>query len=86
MAITDRKHERRPFSYPGWIELGPGVELVACHIEDVSDGGAKLAVLNVDSIPDRFQLRLSMTSKVGRLCVVKRRFPDGVGIQFIKQK
>jgi hypothetical protein len=86
LAITDRKHERRPFSYPGWIELGAGVELVPCHIEDVSEGGAKLTVPNVHPLPERFRLRLSLTSQVSRSCIVKRRLSDGVGLQFIKQK
>jgi hypothetical protein len=84
MAITDRKHERKPMSYPGWIDRGPDTDPIPCRIEDASQGGAKLAVVLVDSLPKQFQLRFSLTSRNSRSCVVKRRFPDGVGVQFLK--
>ena len=86
MAITDRKHERRTFVYPGWIDRGRGLDPIPCRIEDVSEGGAKLAVPNVNHVPEQFRLLLSLTSPTGRLCIVRNRFPDAVGIQFVKDK
>jgi len=84
LAITDRKHQRKSFSYPGWIERGRGLDPIPCQIEDISQGGAKLAVGNVDSIPEQFDLRLSLTSQTSRPCIVKRRLRGSVGVQFIK--
>jgi hypothetical protein len=86
LAITNRrKYKRRPMSYPGWVDLGTGDDPIPCRIEDASQGGAKLAVGNAASIPEQFQLRLSLTSQTSRLCIVRRRSPDGVGVQFLKQ-
>jgi hypothetical protein len=82
MAITDRRHERRAFLYPAWIDRGRGLDPIPCRIEDVS----RLAVENADHVPEQFRLLLSLTSARGRLCIVRRRFPDAAGIQFIKVK
>jgi pilus assembly protein Flp/PilA len=71
-------------SYPGWIDLGAGVDPIPCYIEDASKGGAKLAVENVGSIPEQFQLRFSLTGQTSRPCIVRRRLPDGVGVQFVR--
>ena len=85
MAITDSVQERRPMSYPAWIERGRGLNPIPCQIQGVSeDGDAKLAVENADLIPDQFQLRFSLTSQPGRHCVVRQRLPDGVGVQFVR--
>ena len=81
MANT-RQFERKPLSYPGWIELGHGQYLV-CQIEDVSEGGAKLMLQNVKSVPNDFVLRFSLTSQSHRKCVVRWRGQDGLGVQFI---
>jgi hypothetical protein len=85
LAIADRKHERKPISYPGWIDLGVGDDPIPCYIENVSQTGAKLAVEHVASIPEQFRLRFSLTSQTSRPCIVRRRLPDGVGVQFLKQ-
>jgi len=79
-----RKHDRKHLGYPGWIDLGPGTELIPAQIEDVSDGGAKMTVGNVEAIPDDFLLRLSLTAKTARRCAVVRRSLNGIGVQFIK--
>ncbi len=84
MAIADRKHERKPLAYPGWIDLGAGIDPSPCNIEDISQGGARLLVRDAGAIPDQFRLRFSLTGQTSRLCIVKRRFPGGVGVQFTK--
>lgn len=80
---TDRKFERKPLSYPGWIELGPG-KFLHCSIDDVSEGGAKLTVQNVRSVPDSFVLRFSLTSQSHRSCAVRWRGRDDLGVQFVE--
>ena len=84
MDRHDRKHERKPFSQPGWIDRGRGLDLIPCQIQDVSESGAKLAVENVSAVPEQFQLLFSQTFRKGRLCVVRQRFADAVGVQFLK--
>jgi hypothetical protein len=83
---SDRKHERKQLSYPGWI-LVEGCPLHQCVIEDVSDGGARLLVDDVSAIPDRFRLLMSPTARTYRECRVcwRRPGPRRIGLQFVKK-
>jgi hypothetical protein len=84
--MTERRmYERKTVPNPVvWIELGHGHRLIPCHIENASDGGAKLIVRNACSLPTEFQLRFSLTSETRRTCIVTRRLPEGVAVQFEK--
>jgi hypothetical protein len=55
-----------------------------CAIIDVSQGGARVAVLAADMVPDEFLLAFSPKSDVTRKCNVAWRKDDEVGVTFLK--
>lgn len=82
---SDRKHERKPLSYPGWISAD-GRPLRPCVIEDASEGGAMLVIDDVNTVPNHFRLLLSPTAQTHRECLVRwrRPGPGHIGLQFAK--
>lgn len=56
VAYADRRRaERRTVQSPGMIRYGNGREQ-GCVVVNVSDTGAKLAVINCGLLPERFDL------------------------------
>jgi hypothetical protein len=79
-----RKHRRVDLSYVARI-LSLKAELICdCAIIDVSQGGARVAVLAADMVPDEFLLAFSPKSDVTRKCKVAWRKDDEVGVTFLK--
>src|SRR5262245_48858026 len=84
MNPESRKHRRVELSYMARM-LGPDAEVICdCAIIDVSQGGARLAVLAADMVPDEFLLAFSAASDVRRQCRVAWRKEDEVGVIFVK--
>ena len=79
--FSDRKDERKPLSYRGWIHI-PDWPLFTCLIEDASDSGARLMLDEPQLIPDRFKLYFSPTSRNYRECIVRWRRGGSIGVQF----
>jgi len=77
---SDRSHERKDVSVVVWIEHGGAVH--RCLMRDASQSGAKLAVPDPVSIPDRFRMFFSPAATNFRLCDVKWRRDGAVGVQF----
>lgn len=84
MTYVNRKHRRVDLDYMARIVSVAGEPICDCALMDVSDGGARLAVLAVEMVPDAFILRFSATSDVGRRCKVAWRKDDEIGVIFIK--
>jgi PilZ domain len=82
MGIGDGKEGRKPLGYPGRIFLW-GDQQVDCILQDVSKGGAKLAVDDVGAIPDTFLLMLSPAGGVHRKCKVVLRSIGEIGVEFV---
>ena len=79
-----RKHRRVDLSYVARV-LSLKAELICdCAIADVSQGGARVAVLAADMVPDEFLLAFSPKSDVTRKCKVAWRKDDEVGVTFLK--
>jgi hypothetical protein len=79
-----RKHRRVDLSYVARV-LSLKAELICdCAIIDVSQGGARVAVLAADMVPDEFLLAFSPKSDVTRKCKVAWRKDDEVGVTFLK--
>jgi PilZ domain len=79
-----RKHRRVDLSYVARV-LSLKAELICdCAIVDVSQGGARVAVLAADMVPDEFLLAFSPKSHVTRKCKVAWRRDDEVGVTFLK--
>ena len=87
MGYLDRKYKRKPISQPCWLEVAGQRDLLPGFLEDVSVGGARIRVgiRGKDLLPDRFVLRLSQFQKCGRLCAVRRREPEAVGVEFLER-
>lgn len=83
MTRQHRQEERRPFSCSGWIETSIAADLIVCRIEDISKGGAKLLIFNSEPIPDLFTLRFSAAATNGRVCQVRWRRGNAIGIMFM---
>ena len=65
--------------------LGPRADLICdCAILDVSQGGARIAVLAAEMVPDEFLLAFSASSDVSRRCRVAWRRDEEVGVTFLK--
>jgi hypothetical protein len=79
-----RKHRRVDLSYVARV-MNLEAELICdCALVDVSQGGARIAVLAADMVPDEFLLAFSPKSDVTRKCQVAWRKDDEVGVTFLK--
>jgi hypothetical protein len=59
MTLSMRQDSRSKVDRIAWISAGEGLPLRNCTLIDISDSGAKLALEDVDNIPDVFSLWLS---------------------------
>jgi hypothetical protein len=79
-----RRHRRVDLSYGARV-LSSQTDLICdCAIVDVSQGGARIAVLAAEMVPDEFLLAFSQKSDVSRRCKVAWRKDDEVGVIFLK--
>ena len=79
-----RRYRRVDLSYVARV-LSLQADLICdCAIVDVSEGGARIAVLATEMVPDEFLLTLSASSDVSRRCKVAWRRDDEVGVIFVK--
>jgi hypothetical protein len=67
------------------IHLAPGQMPIMCTVVDFSDGGAGLTVINVQAVPDQFELEIK-GEDVRRICkVVWKKPPNRLGVSFESQ-
>jgi hypothetical protein len=85
MFNDQRKSRRRPISYAAWIALESG-QMHGCVLSDVSETGARIAVEDSKTVPDRFVLLLSGNGSARRPCNVVWREPHQVGVRFRHNK
>ena len=84
-SSNKRRTERKDFPLPClvWIDRCDGSGLLACAIEDVSKGGAKLRLAARGiALPNAIRLRLSLRDRSGKACTVRWRRGSCVGIQY----
>jgi hypothetical protein len=79
-----RKHRRVDLSYVARVMTLEAELICDCALIDVSQGGARVAVLAADMVPDEFLLAFSPKSDVTRKCKVAWRKDDEVGVTFLK--
>jgi PilZ domain-containing protein len=79
-----RKHRRVELSYVARVMTLEAELVCDCALIDVSQGGARIAVLAADMVPDEFLLAFSPKSDVTRKCRVAWRKDDEVGVTFLK--
>jgi hypothetical protein len=79
-----RKDRRVDLSYVARVMTLDAELICDCALVDVSQGGARIAVLAADMVPDEFLLAFSAKSDVSRKCRVAWRRDDEVGVIFLK--
>lgn len=81
MKNDKRRSVRRPVECTAWIAR-PDKPLEACALADISDKGARLDVIDVNTIPDEFMLFLSPRGNPRRRCRVAWRTNGQIGVRF----
>jgi hypothetical protein len=84
MSQVTRRHRRVELNYVARVLSLEASIICDCALVDVSQGGARLAVLAADMVPDEFLLAFSASSGVSRRCRVAWRKEDEVGVTFVK--
>ncbi len=84
MSYVYRKHRRVELDYMARILSVAAEPICDCALVDVSQAGARIAVLAAEMVPDEFILRFSATSGVSRRCKVAWRKDDEIGVAFLK--
>jgi PilZ domain-containing protein len=84
MTTNRRRARRRQFAHKALVCSLDGAPLADCHLRDVSDGGARLAMAPPDlaKLPGEFVLVLTAGAKVRRGCRVVWRSQNEAGIRF----
>jgi hypothetical protein len=83
MSHDKRLMPRRLLNSPAWIDVGNDASLQRCTVVDLSDSGARLAVDDIECLPDRFLLALSRFDQPRQNCYIVWRRHDEIGIEFI---
>jgi hypothetical protein len=82
MPFCMRQEPRNTINRPAWISVGDGLPLRNCTLIDISDSGAKLALENIEEIPEKFSLWLSRHGHPCYACQVVWSRQDSIGVQF----
>jgi hypothetical protein len=77
------REKRQEIKVRGWIS-GMGPQLCPCVVQDISAGGAKLS-LERGHPPDDFRLYFSPYASNFRVCKVRWRKGDELGVEFVKK-
>lgn len=78
-----RKAKRRVIDYPAWLLLDTSRQPVECIIRDMSDTGARIAIISpIKALPHRFMLWLDEKGKVQRECEIVWMKAGYVGVRF----
>ncbi len=79
-----RKYRRVELDYTARILSLSGELICDCAVLNVSQGGARIAVLASEMVPDEFLLLFSAGSNVSRRCKVAWRNDENIGVIFVK--
>jgi PilZ domain len=83
MSNDNRRRPRKQLNVPAWIDVGNDARLQRCTVVDASESGARLAVEDIECLPDKFNLTLSRRGQPQQRCNIVWRRDDEVGIEFI---
>jgi len=82
MAVEKRRSKRRQIGQRAWVDFGPGSRVHPCLVKDMSDTGARLALIFQGSAPEEFVLHFSPDGSVGRRCQIRWQRGKEVGVKF----
>jgi hypothetical protein len=82
MTSRMRQDNRNKVERAAWINVGSGLPLRNCTLVDISVSGAKLALEEIDNIPDIFSLWLSRHGHPQYSCRVVWSRQNTIGVRF----
>jgi PilZ domain len=82
MAFQMRREGREAVDRQAWLDAGDGSPLVVCTLVDISGSGAKLALDEVNRIPETFKLWLSRYGHPKYACRIVWRRTGAIGVKF----
>lgn len=82
--VERRKHFRGGIIETAWMRMEGEPFPFVCVIWDISQGGARVAVANPQSIPDEITLLLKRDAMHGTRCRVVWRTDDQIGLEFLE--
>jgi len=77
-----RRDVRKSINRRAWISVGDGSPLRDCRLIDISDGGAKLEIDDIDEIPGEFRLWLSRHGRQSYACRIAWSGQNTIGVEF----
>lgn len=83
MSNDNRRRPRKQLNVPALIDIGNNARLRMCTVIDVSESGARLAVEDIECLPDKFSLTMPRLGQTRRSCIIVWRRHDEIGIEFI---
>jgi len=84
MGAEKRKAKRHPVTQRGMIYGPDGKAIAQCEMQNVSVGGAQLALEREMPLPRNFVVALSHDGAVRRRCTVAWEFATVVGVRFVE--
>jgi hypothetical protein len=81
----NRRRFFRRVLQPAWIERAPSNILERCTLVNLSEIGARLTIMDVYDLPEKFALHLTRGSEPGRQCRVIWQRNHEVGIEFLSK-
>ena len=82
-AKIQREPRRQLHKRLAWISADNGVTEHACHVLDLSSGGARIAMDDAMDVRDRFELTLVKGHHKRELCEVVWRRGKTYGVKFV---
>jgi hypothetical protein len=79
---TERGTDYRGLETLGWL-TGIGSERVCCRVQNISQQGANLVLLQAGQPTDYFRLYFSQYATTFRMCKVQARKEDVVSVRFV---
>jgi hypothetical protein len=78
-----RRHPRHGIISTAWLRIDGDPVPHVCVLWDISEGGARLSVTDMATVPNKFLLLLERDARRGTSCRVVWRRHDQIGLEFI---
>jgi hypothetical protein len=78
-----RRHPRHRIISTAWLRVGDDPVPHVCVLWDISEGGARLSVTDMATVPKEFLLLLERDALRGTSCRVAWRQRDQIGLEFV---
>jgi len=85
MSVDQRQYPRTPGNnQAAFVYINPDAPPIMCTVADISEGGAGLTFVSIDTIPDTFELEIKGEAKTRKCKVAWRAEPHRIGVAFVR--